>query len=127
MNLKRFNSPTAPQPAGGYSQALLVERAQRLLFISGQVPESASGEVPADFKAQARLAWSNVLAQLEAASMSVENLAKVTIFLSSREYALPNREVRAEILGGHAPALTVIITGIFDSKWLLEIEAYAVA
>lgn len=127
MNLKRFNSPTAPQPAGGYSQALLVERAQRLLFISGQVPESASGEVPADFKAQARLAWSNVLAQLEAASMSVENLAKVTIFLSSREYALPNREVRAEFLGGHAPALTVIITGIFDSKWLLEIEAYAVA
>jgi 2-iminobutanoate/2-iminopropanoate deaminase len=111
----------------GYSQALSVEGAQRLLFISGQVPESASGEVPSDFKAQARLAWSNVLAQLEAASMSVENLAKVTTFLSSREYALANREVRAEVLGSHAPALTVIITGIFDTKWLLEIEAYAVA
>jgi len=25
----------------------------------------------------------------------------------------------------HAPALTVIITGIFDEKWLLEIEAPA--
>ena len=127
MNLTPFNSPAAPQPLGGYSQALLVDGAQRLLFISGQVPESASGEVPADFKAQARLAWSNVMAQLEAAAMSVENLAKVTIFLSSREYALPNREVRAEVLRGHAPALTVIITGIFDPKWLLEIEAYAVA
>ena len=127
MNLTPFNSPAAPQPLGGYSQALLVEGAQRLLFISGQVPESASGEVPADFKAQARLAWSNVMAQLEAAAMSVDNLAKVTIFLSSREYALPNREVRAEVLHGHAPALTVIITGIFDAKWLLEIEAYAVA
>ena len=127
MNLKPFNSPAAPQPLGGYSQALLVEGAQRLFFISGQVPESASGEVPADFKAQARLAWSNVLAQLETASMPVENLAKVTIFLSSRDYALPDREVRAEVLRGHAPALTVIITGIFDAKWLLEIEAYAVA
>jgi len=127
MNLTPFNSPAAPRPLGGYSQALLVEGAQRLLFISGQVPESASGEVPTDFKAQARLAWSNVMAQLEAAAMSVENLAKVTIFLSSRDHALPNREVRAEVLRGHAPALTVIITGIFDPKWLLEIEAYAVA
>lgn len=127
MNLKHLNSSSAPQPVGGYSQALLVEGAQRLLFISGQVPESASGEVPPDFKSQARLVWSNVLAQLEAASMSVENLAKVTTFLSSREYALANREVRVEFLGGHAPALTVIITGIFDTKWLLEIEAFAVA
>ncbi len=59
--------------------------------------------------------------------MSVENLAKVTIFLSSREHATPNREVRTEFLGTHAPALTVIIAGIFDPRWLLEIEAYAVA
>jgi hypothetical protein len=31
------------------------------------------------------------------------------------------------VLGSHAPALTVIITGIFDEKWLLEIEATAAA
>ncbi len=30
-------------------------------------------------------------------------------------------------LGCNAPALTVIITGIFDEKWLLEIEATAAA
>jgi 2-iminobutanoate/2-iminopropanoate deaminase len=29
------------------------------------------------------------------------------------------------VLGAHRPALTVIITGIFDEKWLLEIEAVA--
>lgn len=127
MILHPINAPSAPIPVGGYAQAMLVSGAQRLLFISGQVPESADGTVPADFKAQARLAWTNVAAQLEAASMTIENLAKVTIFLSSREYADPNREVRAEVLGSHAPALTIIITGIFDSAWLLEIEAYAVA
>jgi hypothetical protein len=33
--------------------------------------------------------------------------------------------VRQEFLGAHSPALTVIITGIFDEKWLLEIEAVA--
>ena len=59
--------------------------------------------------------------------MSVDSLAKVTTFLASREYALANREIRVEVLGSHAPALTVIITGIFDTKWLLEIEVYAVA
>jgi 2-iminobutanoate/2-iminopropanoate deaminase len=126
MNIRPLNAPSAPKPYGGYSQALLVEGATRMLFVSGQIPESASGEVPADFEAQARLAWSNVIAQLEAASMSVSNLAKVTIFLSSREFTMPNRKVRAEVLGSHAPAMTVIITGIFDAKWLLEIEAYAV-
>ena len=57
--------------------------------------------------------------------MSAENLIKVTIFLSSREFATLNREIRQDALGAHRPALTVIITGIFDEKWLLEIEAIA--
>jgi hypothetical protein len=29
------------------------------------------------------------------------------------------------VLGQHAPALTVLIAGIFDEAWLLEIEAIA--
>ena len=85
-----------------------------MLFISGQIPESSSGVVPPDFKSQARLVWSNLLAQLAAAGMSIRNLVKVTMFLSSRAYTDENREVRQEALGDHAPALTVIITGIFD-------------
>jgi len=127
MKITPVNSPSAPIASGGYSQALEVQNAQRLLFISGQVPESREGEVPKDFRAQASLAWSNVLAQLEAAGMSVANLVKVTTFFASREHAIPNREVRQEVLGVHAPALTVIITGIFDESWLLEIEAIAAA
>jgi len=127
MKTTPFNSPLAPAPAGGYAQALQVEGAQRLLFVSGQVPASADGEVPPDFPAQARLAWANVFAQLEAAGMSVANLVKITTFLSSRDFALANRQARRDALGTHTPALTVIITGIFDEKWLLEIEAIAAA
>jgi 2-iminobutanoate/2-iminopropanoate deaminase len=59
--------------------------------------------------------------------MTMANLVKVTTFLSSRDFNMTNREVRKEVLGAHSPALTVIITGIFDEKWLLEIEAVAVA
>ena len=57
--------------------------------------------------------------------MTVTNLVKITIFLSSREFATLNREIRREMLGAHSPALTVIITGIFEEQWLLEIEAVA--
>jgi enamine deaminase RidA (YjgF/YER057c/UK114 family) len=65
------------------------------------------------------------MAQLAAATMTLGNLVKVTTFLSSREHAMLNREVRQSVLGSHAPALTVIVAGIFDERWLLEIEAVA--
>jgi 2-iminobutanoate/2-iminopropanoate deaminase len=127
MKATAVDAQSAPQAAGGYSQAIEVTGAQRLLFISGQIPATATGDVPAEFPPQARLAWRNLLAQLHAADMTVANLVKVTIFLSSREFALANRAVRREFLGEHKSALTVIITGIFDEKWLLEIEAVAAA
>jgi hypothetical protein len=59
--------------------------------------------------------------------MSLDNLVKVTIFLSDRRYALENRQIRREVLGPRAVALTVIITGMFDAAWLLQIEAVAAA
>ncbi len=32
-----------------------------------------------------------------------------------------------EVTGAHRPALTIIITGIYDESWLLEIDAVAAA
>lgn len=127
MKLKSINAVTAPSASGAYSQAVEVTEASRWLFVSGQIPVTNSASTPADFSAQARLVWANLLAQLEAADMSLTNLVKVTTFLSAREFAMQNSEIRREILGEHAPALTVIITDIYDPEWLLEIEAIAVA
>jgi 2-iminobutanoate/2-iminopropanoate deaminase len=127
MKKRSINSPDAPEAAGGYSQAIEAVDFQRIVFISGQIPVARDGTRPADFAAQCRLAWANVTAQLRAADLTLDNLMKVTIFLSDRRYALENREIRAEILGDRVPALTVIITGIFDESWLLEIEAVAAA
>lgn len=59
--------------------------------------------------------------------MDVANLVKVTTFLGDRDRATANTVVRNEILRGHRPALTVIVTGIWDPTWLIEIEAIAAA
>jgi enamine deaminase RidA (YjgF/YER057c/UK114 family) len=125
MKVTMVNAADAPRSAGGYAQAVEVAGSSRLLFISGQIPETIDGEIPASFEDQARLAWRNVEAQLRAAGMTLDNLVKATTFLSDRRYALPNRAIRNEVLGGRQIALTVVITGIFDERWLLEVEAIA--
>ncbi len=127
LSFKSVDSEKAPLAAGGYSQAIEVSGTTRRLYISGQIPVTAAGVVPDTFAEQARVAWANVEAQLKAADMTLQNLVKATIFLSDRKYTMENREARAAALGDHAPALTVIITGIFDEAWLLEIEAIAEA
>lgn len=127
MKITSINAPDAPMASGGYSQAVEVTGASKLLFISGQVPLDLNTNLPTTFRDQCFLVWANIEAQLRAAGMGIGNLVKVTTFLSSRDYASENRAVREEVLGDHAPALTVIITGIFDEAWLVEIEAIAVA
>lgn len=115
-------------PTGdAYAQACEVSGFQRLLFISGQVPADADDKVPPDYRSQYRLAWKNVEVQLKAAGMPFDNLLKVTIFLSDRRYIAESGGLRAEILGNRSPALTIIIAGIYDEAWLLEIEAVAAA
>lgn len=125
--MKAINAPSGPQTGGTYAQAVEVDAASRLLFVSGQIPVTADGTVPGAFVDQARLVWANIEAQLGAAGMSLANIAKITTFLSDRRYREENSAVRREVLGGHAPALTVIVCDIYDEQWLLEIEVVAAA
>ena len=127
MQIRKLNSSKVTQPAGGYAQVCEVSGAQRLAFVSGQIPQSLDGKVPSTFDEQCRQVWRNIEAQLAAADMTFANLVKVPTFLSDRKYHLANRTIRNKVLGDHSPALTVIIADIFDSEWLLEIEAIAAA
>jgi enamine deaminase RidA (YjgF/YER057c/UK114 family) len=128
MNRRTINAPDAPASEQfGYAQAVAVEGAARLLYVSGQIPAAADGTVPEGFAAQCRQAWANVEAQLREAGMTLDNLVKATTFLSDRRHALENRTIRNAVLGARRPALTVIVCDIFDAAWLLEIEAVAAA
>ncbi len=117
----------SPPVEGAYPQAVEVVAATRWLYLSGQIPVAPDGSLAADFRGQGEQVWANVETQLHAAGMTLDNLVKVTTYLADRSYALDNREVRLRVLAGRQPALTVIVAGIFDEAWLVEIEAVAAA
>lgn len=105
-----------------------INAGSRLLFISGQVPTDAEGNTPACFSGQCRLAWRNLEAQLAAADMQLRHLAKVTVFLARSGDRRRERELRHERLAGVArPSVSVVVTGIYDEAWRIEIEAIALA
>ncbi|WP_428423734.1 RidA family protein [Pararhizobium sp.] len=125
MKRDAFNAKNAPQPRGGYSQAVRIEDFTKVLFVSGQIPADSDDVLPTGFEGQARQVWLNVDAQLKVAGMSKADIVKVTTYLSDRHHTMANREIRAEYLGSLAPAMTVVIAGIFDESWLLEVEVVA--
>lgn len=127
LRTRSIISHKAPDTTGNYAQAVEVLGATRTLFVSGQVPQTKDGYVPDDFEAQARLAWANIVHQLEAADMTLDHVVKHTTYLSSYDHRDTLRAVRLDVFGDRKPALTVIIADIFDPKWLLEVEAIAVA
>jgi 2-iminobutanoate/2-iminopropanoate deaminase len=108
-----------------YSQAVKISEYSELLFISGQVPEKENGTLPESFEDQCRQAWHNVKIQLNKAGLDLKDLIKVTIYLSDKKYRDSNSKIRQEILKDISPALTIIIAGIYEEEWLLEIEAIA--
>jgi 2-iminobutanoate/2-iminopropanoate deaminase len=125
MNIRSFSAASAPP--GGHAQICEVSGATRLAFVSGQVPATSDGDVPEAFEGQCRLVWANIEAQLAEVGMTLDNVVKATTFLSDRKYGMENRAIRTEVLGARTPAVTVIICGLFDETWLLEIEVVAAA
>ena len=127
VTIRPLTGDGSPPVEGSYPQAVEVTTPVRWLYLSGQIPVAPDGSLAAGFTAQCDQVWDNIEAQLAAAGMTLDNLVKATTFLSDRRFALENREVRVRRLAGRQPALTVIVTGIFDEAWLVEIEAVAAA
>ena len=125
MTIKRINAADGAEAVGAYVQALEVTGTTRRVYVSGQAPVRLDGTLPDTFKGQAEAVWNNILAQLREADMDAENIVKATTFLVDRQYRDENRDVRMTMLGGHTFALTVVLAGMFEEGWLLEIDAIA--
>lgn len=102
--------------------------AARTVYVSGQVGvRGDDGLVDGGFEEQCRQAISNVETVLTSARMTLENIVKVTVFLTRREDLPLLRDVRTRHLAV-APAVTaVIVAGLHDPNWLVEIDAVAAA
>lgn len=113
-----------PDP-GGYSHA--VAAGGELLFVAGQVGVDAGGTLAGpDVAAQARQAFANLAAVLGAAGASLDAVVKLTVYLTDAAHAAEVARVRAELLERPYPASTaVIVAGLLDPAWKVEIEAIA--
>ena len=127
MQRREINATNAPAPAGAYSQAVHVTGGTRTLWISGQVGAAMDGTVPADAFAQTKLAWASLIAQLEAAGMGVDNIVKLVTIVPDVADIPATRAARSEVLGDRKPASTLIVAGLANPTWKVEIEAVAVA
>lgn len=121
-----IHTPTAPRPAGHYSQAVVHAG---LVFVSGQLPLDPATGVPllGSAGAQTRAALANLEAILAAAGSGLAGVLRTTVYV--RDIALWEEvnAAYAEVFGEHRPARTVVPTAELHHGCLVEIDAVAVA
>jgi 2-iminobutanoate/2-iminopropanoate deaminase len=120
---KVISTSKAPAAIGPYSQAIEVGN---LVFVSGQIPvDPATGKVEDDVKAQARQSLTNLSNILEEAGLSMENIAKTTVFLADIADFVAVNEVYATFFSGAFPARSAVAVKDLPKGVKLEIEAIA--
>ena len=128
MDKTVLQSQKLAKPAGIFSPGVKVG-AGNLIFVSGQVARNAAGEIvgEGDIRAQTRQAIENVKAVLEAAGATIDDIVKVTVFVTDVTQLAAIHEVRAEYFKRDYPASTLVeVKGLVSPELLIEIEAIAV-
>ncbi|MEW9922283.1 RidA family protein [Marimonas sp. MJW-29] len=116
--------------AKGYANG--IKTADNQLFIGGQIGWTAEQKFEShDFIGQMEQALKNIVAVLEAAGGKVEDLVRLTWYVTDKkEYLARQREVGEvyrKVLGRHFPAMTmVVVSALVEDEALVEIEATAV-
>jgi 2-iminobutanoate/2-iminopropanoate deaminase len=124
MEIKRINTPNAPQPAGHYSQAVVYNG---LVFVAGQLsidPQTGQKKL-GSIEEQTEQALNNVAAILKAAGSDLSLVLKMTVYVSDINLWDAVNKVYARVLGEHRPARAVIPTGDLHYGFLVEIDAVA--
>ena len=123
----RIIHPDGWLPAKGYANGVLTR--DGTLHIGGQIGWDAEKRfVSDDFVGQMRQALLNIRAIVEAAGGTVEDVARLTWFVTDKtEYLARQAEVGAayrEVFGRHFPAMSmVVVAGLIEDEAKVEIEA----
>jgi reactive intermediate/imine deaminase len=125
----RFLSPdTLPRPFG-YSHVVDAP-AGRIVFVSGQVPLDAAGNLvgEGDFAAQVRQVFENLTAALAAADASWGDVVKLDYFVRDIGEVAALRAIRDEYVNTEQPPASTLVevSRLFRDDVLVEIQAVAV-
>jgi len=127
---RRFISPdTLPRPFG-YSHVVDAP-ANRIVYVSGQVPLDSAGELvgAGDFQVQARQVFENLNAALEAAGVGWDDVVKLNFFVTDLSVIAALREIRDEYVNtAQPPASTLVqVAALFRPDVMFEADAVAIA
>ncbi|HLR21732.1 MAG TPA: RidA family protein [Tissierellaceae bacterium] len=125
MSVEFINTDKAPAAVGPYSQGMKVGNT---VYTSGQLhidPETGK-MIEGDIQEMTKLAIENVLAVLEEAGASLENIVKLTVFVKDMEQFSSINEVYAEFFSDHKPARSLVEVAKLPLDGQIEIEAIAV-
>ncbi|WP_417684742.1 RidA family protein [Roseibium sp.] len=116
----RINLPELGLPVGPYSHAV---RHGDTLYTSGFTAFGTPAQ-GRDAGAQAMAIFDQLETIAKSQSSSMENLVKVTVFITGPEVIGGLREAVSRRYGAHVPASSmVIVKGLFSPDLALEVEA----
>lgn len=110
----------------GYSHAA---KAGNTLYISGQIAKDVDGNIIGrdEFKKQARQVHENLKNIMKEAGGSLQNIVKMTIFLTHYSYIENYRTVRNEYFPEPCPPNTLLIVeSLALPDYMIEIDAVAI-
>jgi reactive intermediate/imine deaminase len=118
---KPIISHRAPKAIGTYSQAI---RHENTVYLSGQIPLNAHNElVPGDFSVQLQQIFLNLSAVAEAAGGSLNDILKLTIYLTTMENYAHVNTVMAEFFSEPYPARAAVAVAALPKGVAVEIDA----
>jgi len=126
----QFLNPEGLSKPNGYTQ-VVVAQPGKLVYVSGQVPLNAKGEVVGrgDFRAQVTQVMDNLKTALTAAGATMKDVVKVNYYVVNLkpEQVPVIREVRSKYFSAeHPPAGTLVgVTALVQEGYMIEIEAVA--
>jgi 2-iminobutanoate/2-iminopropanoate deaminase len=127
VDIRYSNPPTVRTPAARYSMAVEITGAERRLVISGQVGMAVDGTIAATPEGQVAQIFANLTAILAAHGMNAGNVVCTRIYVTDRIVLPAFRAARDAYFAQAAPASTLlIVSGLADPTFLIEIEAEAV-
>lgn len=125
--MKAYRNPaTIHPPVAAYTHHIEVREPVRWLVLSGQLGRTADGTVPEDAVQQLDVALENVVRNLAAAQMGLDDLVKLTIYIAGDMDVLQRRKVLTSRLQEAKPCMTLLfVAALADPIYKVEIDAWA--